>query len=213
MNDILFYFFLFFLYSVIGWIVEVLFVYFTDGKLVNRGFLIGPYVPIYGFSAVIMVLYLNQYKENPLTIFLLACVICSFFEYVTSYVMEKLFNARWWDYTNSKFNLNGRICLRNSLLFGVLSIFLIYLINPLMVSLVNNLNTTWLLVITIICLIIFVTDTIISTIIVLNIKNKLSSFKLDATVEIRKLIDMKIKKRYFHSRVFKAFPRIKFLKK
>lgn len=213
MNDILFYFFLFFLYSVIGWIVEVTYVYINDGKLVNRGFLIGPYVPIYGFSAIIMVLYLSQYKENPLTVFLLACVICSFLEYITSYVMEKLFNARWWDYSNLRFNLNGRICLKNCFLFGILSIILLYFINPLMIKLTNNLNTIWLLVITIVCLIIFITDTILSTIIVFNIKNRLSSFKLDATIEIRKLIDSKIKKRYFHSRVFNAFPRIKFLRK
>ena len=84
MNNILYYFFLFFIYAIIGWIVEVIYVFIIDKKLVNRGFLIGPYIPIYGVCATIMTLYLTQYKSNPLTVFILAMFICSFLEYMTS---------------------------------------------------------------------------------------------------------------------------------
>ncbi len=213
MDKFLFYFFLFFLYAVLGWIVEVTYVAIIDKKFVNRGFLIGPYIPIYGYSAIIMVLYLNQYKENPLTVFMLAVFICSLLEYITSYLLEKIFNARWWDYSNLKFNINGRICLKNSFMFGVLSLILIYLINPIFINLLESMNTTWLYVLSIICLIIFITDLITSIVVVFKIKDKLSNHRFDATIEIRKLVNAKIKKRYLHNRVFSAFPMLKFFKK
>ena len=212
MNNFIFYFFLFFIYSVLGWIVEVTYVGFIDKKVVNRGFLIGPYLPIYGYSAIIMVLYLNQYKENPLTVFILAMVVCTFLEYITSYIMEKIFKARWWDYSNLKFNINARVCLKNSLLFGILSIILIYLLNPLLVKLINKMNNTWLIVITIICLVIYLVDKIISFNIVMKLKKNFDEFKFDATMEIRKLIDQKIKRRYLQNRIFSAFPMIKFFR-
>ena len=213
MENFLFYFFLFFLYSVLGWIVETTYVAILDKKIVNRGFLIGPYLPIYGFNAVIIILYLNQYKDNPLTVFLLAIFICSFFEYITSYLMEKIFKARWWDYSNLKFNLNGRICLKNSLLFGALSILLIYLINPLIIKLMKNMNETWLLIIIITCLIIFIIDFIISFNVIMKIKHNFDELKLDATIKIRKLIDTKLKRKCLNNRIFNAFPRIKFERK
>ena len=213
MKEFIIYFFLFFLYAVLGWIVEITYVYIIDKKLVNRGFLIGPYIPIYGSSAIIMILYLNQYKENPLTVFLLGVVICSILEYITSYLLEKIFNARWWDYSNLKFNVNGRICLKNSCLFGILGLILIYLINPLFIKLLHEMNTTWLYVISTICLIIFVIDSFLSINIVLKIKDKLNSFNLDATIEIKKLINDKIRRKYLHNRVFNAFPMLKFFRK
>ena len=213
MKEFIIYFFLFFLYAVLGWIVEITYVYLLDKKFVNRGFLIGPYIPIYGSSAIIMILYLNQYKENPLTIFLLGVVICSILEYITSYFLEKIFNARWWDYSNLKFNVNGRICLKNSCLFGILGLILLYLINPLFIKLLHEMNNTWLYVIATLCFIIFVVDFILSFVIVFNIKDRLREFNLDATIEIRKLVDAKIKRRYFHNRVFNAFPMLKFFRK
>ena len=156
--NFLFYFLLFFIYSVIGWFVEVTYVYIGTKKFINRGFLIGPYIPIYGYSALIMALYLTQYKDNPLTVFLLAIFICTFIEYMISFNMEKLFNARWWDYSNSKFNINGRVCLKNGLGFGFLSLLLIYLINPWLVNLLEKLNPKLLIIISVICLVIFVFD-------------------------------------------------------
>ena len=209
----LIYFLLFFICSIVGWIYELVYCLIQDRKFVNRGFLIGPYLPIYGTGSVVMILYLNQYKDNPLTVFILAMVICTILEYITSYLMEKLFNARWWDYSNQKFNINGRVSLFNSLLFGILSLLLIYVVNPLYLNLIDNMNNTWLCVISSICLIIFIVDFIISFIIVRKIKNNLNNSKLDSTVEIRKLINSKIKKNYLHNRIFNAFPKIKFFNK
>ena len=188
MNNILYYFFLFFIYAIIGWIVEVTYVFILDKKLVNRGFLIGPYIPIYGVCATIMTLYLTQYKSNPLTVFILAMFICSFIEYMTSYYMEKLFKARWWDYSNQKFNLNGRTCLLNTFLFGVLALVLIYIVNPPLLSLIDKINKNTLNIISVICLVIFLIDLVISTKVILNLKDKISQVKSDATIEIKKLV-------------------------
>lgn len=210
--NFLFYFLLFFIYSVIGWFVEVTYVYIGTKKFINRGFLIGPYIPIYGYSALIMALYLTQYKDNPLTVFLLAIFICTFIEYMISFNMEKLFNARWWDYSNSKFNINGRVCLKNGLGFGFLSLLLIYLINPWLVNLLGKLNPKLLIIISVICLVIFVFDFITSLIVTFDIKNKIKKFDSDSTTEIRELINDKIKKKLLKRRVLNAFPRVKFLK-
>lgn len=210
--NFLFYFLLFFIYSVIGWFVEVTYVYIGTKKFINRGFLIGPYIPIYGYSALIMALYLTQYKDNPLTVFLLAIFICTFIEYMISFNMEKLFNARWWDYSNSKFNINGRVCLKNGLGFGFLSLLLIYLINPWLVNLLEKLNPKLLIIISIICLVIFVADFVTSIIVTFDIKNKIKKFDSDSTTEIRELINEKIKKKLLKRRVLNAFPRVKFLK-
>ena len=210
--NFLFYFLLFFIYSVIGWFVEVTYVYIGTKKFINRGFLIGPYIPIYGYSALIMALYLTQYKDNPLTVFLLAIFICTFIEYMISFNMEKLFNARWWDYSNSKFNINGRVCLKNGLGFGFLSLLLIYLINPWLVNLLGKLNPKLLIIISVICLVIFVADFVTSLIVTFDIKNKIKKFDSDSTTEIRELINEKIKKKLLKRRVLNAFPRVKFLK-
>lgn len=210
--NFLFYFLLFFIYSVIGWFVEVTYVYIGTKKFINRGFLIGPYIPIYGYSALIMALYLTQYKDNPLTVFLLAIFICTFIEYMISFNMEKLFNARWWDYSNSKFNINGRVCLKNGLGFGFLSLLLIYLINPWLVNLLEKLNPKLLIIISVICLVIFVFDFITSLIVTFDIKNKIKKFDSDSTTEIRELINEKIKKKLLKRRILNAFPKVKFLK-
>ncbi len=212
-NDFLIYFFMFFIYSFLGWIIESTYVASIEKKFVNRGFLIGPYLPIYGVSSVIMILYLRQYKDNAITVFILAMFICTFLEYITSYIMEKLFNARWWDYSKMKWNLNGRVCLKNSLLFGLLGIILIYLLDPILTNFTNNINKTILIIISIICMVIFITDVIFSCNIVIKLKNNFNELKFDATMEIKKLIDQKLKKRYFQNRVYRAFPMIKFKRK
>lgn len=163
MDKFYFYFILFLIYSFIGWAMEVCVTFPKYKKFVNRGFMLGPYCPIYGYSSIIMILYLNHYKDNPLTVFLLAVVVCSFIEYMVSYFMEKIFKARWWDYSNRKFNINGRVCLNNAFFFGVLGTFLVYFANPFFEGLLLKINTNTLNIISLILLIIFTIDFIIST--------------------------------------------------
>ena len=123
----LFLWFLF--YSFCGWVYESILVSILERRPVNRGFLNGPLCPIYGAGAVGAVVVLGQ-VHNPLVVFLLSMVGASILEYVTSWVMEALFHARWWDYSDYKFNLNGRICLLGAFVFGVGGVLITSVIQP-----------------------------------------------------------------------------------
>ena len=212
MKEFLTYFVIFFTYSVLGWVMESTLVSIQSKKFVNRGFLIGPYCPIYGYGSLTIILYLNQYKENIVTVFLLGVVICSVLEYFTSYIMEKLFKTRWWDYSNRKFNLNGRICGENALLFGLGGVIIIYVIHPFLRTILSSLNETFLLVVTIFAFIIFTTDTIISLNIVKRFKNTISSLdtKKDSTQDFSRMVRETISKNHkvFQHRLLSAFPNV-----
>ena len=134
------YFMLFIIYSVGGWIMECTLGVIQKHKFVNRGFLIGPYCPIYGCGGVLATLILSKYSEDLVVLFILGIVIFSILEYFTSYVLEKIFHARWWDYSNYRFNLNGRICLIGMLFFGILGVVVIRFVNPVLFGFLNNLN-------------------------------------------------------------------------
>ena len=123
----LFLWFLF--YSFCGWVYESILVSILERRPVNRGFLNGPLCPIYGAGAVGAVVVLGQ-VHNPLVVFLLSMVGASILEYVTSWVMEALFHARWWDYSDYKFNLNGRICLPGAFVFVVGGVLITSVIQP-----------------------------------------------------------------------------------
>ena len=127
-------FIIFMFYSFVGWIIESAYVYYCTKKIMNRGFLIGPCCPIYGFGCLIFILILPKYLDDPIVLFVLAATICSVLEYITSWIMEKLFKARWWDYSNKKFNINGRICLENAMGFGLGALLVMYIIVHLQIK-------------------------------------------------------------------------------
>lgn len=131
------------IYSFLGWICEVVYCSIPAKKIVNRGFLAGPYCPIYGFGALIILFLLHPFMENPPLLFVFAVIATTLLEYVTSWAMEALFGIRWWDYSNEKLNLNGRICLKNSLIFGVLSVIIAYLVHPLTSQLVMGIGSEY----------------------------------------------------------------------
>jgi len=207
-----YYFLLFFIYSCFGWIVETINCSITEKrKVLNRGFLIGPYIPIYGTGAIIMVLFLNEYKEEPFVLFCMAVVYCSIIEYITSYIMEKLFSARWWDYSNYKLNINGRICLKNSLLFGLLGIVLIYGLHPIIEHLLLQVPDKTLVTISYTVFVIFILDILVTLIILSKLDIQINNIKSDATEEIDKEVKKIISHyRILYKRLFKAFPKIKF---
>ncbi len=212
MEKFLSYFCIFFTYSVIGWLIESILVSTQEKKIINRGFLIGPYCPIYGIGSLGMILYLEQYKDNIITVFFLAVTLCSILEYITSYLMEKLFKTRWWDYSKEKFNLNGRICGKNACLFGLGGLFLIYIAHPTLKKILTLINKKILLIIIIICLIIFIIDTIISFNIVNKFKKTVTSIDLkkDSTQEFTKLVKETImtNNKILQKRLLAAFPDI-----
>lgn len=209
MDKVYLYFLLFLIYSFIGWIMEICVTFYKSKKIINRGFLIGPYCPIYGYASIIMILYLNHYKDNPLTVFLLAVVICTFIEYIISYIMEKLFNARWWDYSNYKFNINGRVCLINAFFFGVLGTFLVYYANPFFENLLLKINTNTLNTISLILMILFTTDFIISMYATFKLKSSINKINKDNTEEFKKKFREKIENKILSRRILKAYPKYK----
>ena len=211
------YFLLFMIYSIIGWIMEVVYTLFTEKKLSNRGFLIGPCCPIYGVGVVLILALLSRFKDDIAILFILAIVVCSLLEYFTSYFMEKIFKARWWDYSNNKFNINGRICLETMIPFGLIACFVVSFLNPMIVDGLNNLSDTILNSIAIILAIIFVADVILSFNIVNNFKTTVksaASLTIDRTDDFNKYVKkMLLERSIFHRRLIKAFPKIQALPK
>lgn len=121
---------IFIIYAFIGWCTEVAYAALTTGRFVNRGFLNGPYCPIYGCGVVIVVALLTPLKENLLILFAGSFVLTSALEYLTGFLLEKLFHNKWWDYSNKPFNLKGYVCLEFSIYWGLACTFIMSVIHP-----------------------------------------------------------------------------------
>lgn len=121
---------IFFIYAFLGWCTEVSYAATKTGRFVNRGFLNGPWCPIYGFGVVIVLSFLEPLKNNLPLLFLGSVVLTSALEWLTGFLLEKLFAQRWWDYSNEPFNLGGYICLRFSLAWGFACVFVVKLLHP-----------------------------------------------------------------------------------
>ena len=208
------YIILFFIYSIIGWIVETLLKLISDKKLINRGFLLGPYCPIYGIGALLMSILWKNYLNDPFILFVLIIITASILEYMTSYLFEKIFKARWWDYSNNFFNINGRICLETMIPFGLSGVFVLYIIDPKLINIINNLSPTLIHTFSYFLLIIFILDNIITFKTMFGIKNMIINIKSDSTEKINKLIHKKIEKHgiILEKRLFNAFPKLEILK-
>ena len=190
--------------------IECLCVTYLEKRIVlDRGFLLGPYCPIYGCGGVLAYLLLTRYQEDPITLFILTAVGASVLEYVTSYFMEKIFKARWWDYSDRRFNLEGRVCLGNTVLFGALGLIFIYILNPYIIEVLKSIPNNVLFIISLISLCIFVTDTILTFVIMGKLRNRITHVRKDSTSEIDKQIKEFLSHyHFFVGRLFKVFPKI-----
>lgn len=155
---------IFFLYSFAGWLLESVGGIFNKkvGKFVNRGFLIGPVCPVYGLGVVLIDFLLNDYTNDIWVLYFMSLLICGTLEYFTSYIMEKIFKARWWDYSNTRFNINGRICLETLIPFGVVGTLIVKFLNPNINELIQKLPQNLLTIILSILTILFIIDCFIS---------------------------------------------------
>ena len=122
--------FMFFTFSIIGWVWEGIYDLLKHGVLANHGVLFGPWLPIYGFGGVFLYLLLNRYKKYPLVVFMGSFVFCTIIEYFTGVYLEFTKGRMWWTYKDMPFNIDGKICLLASLFFGLAGYLLIYLIVP-----------------------------------------------------------------------------------
>ena len=128
---------IFFIYSFLGWCLEVCFFALNTGKFVNRGFLNAPFSPVYGEAAVLFAVFLPELKSAPFFLFVGGMLLATALELVTGALLERIFGQKWWDYSQEPWNFNGHICLKYSLVWGVLALFCLFLGNPLLVTLTN----------------------------------------------------------------------------
>ena len=157
-----------------------------------------------------MINLLKRFTDTPLALFILAIFIFMTLEYLTSYIMEKMFNARWWDYSNFKYNLNGRICLETTIPFGLGGMLVMYLINPFFNNILSKLNHNLVIILGIILLVIFIIDFIVSFSVIGKLKGIISSKFKDDTEEMNKKVrDYLIKFSPLTKRLMESFPGIR----
>lgn len=186
----------------------MVFGYFTTKKIVNRGFLIGPLCPIYGTGCILLYLLLRQYVNDPIILFVMAMVVCSILEYVASYLMEKIFKARWWDYTDFKFNINGRICLEMAIPFGLLGLLVLYILFPSTLNLLDRLPSQAIYLVAGLLATIFLVDLLISFKVIMKFTETALSVPKDMTEEITKFVKKTLSKNRWTKRLVDSFPNL-----
>lgn len=168
--DILVYFIL---YAIIGYMLEVIYAALVLGKFVNRGFLNGPWCPIYGFGMVIVALTLKPVSSSLIALFIGSVLVTSIIEFVTGFVLEKVFKQKWWDYTDEPFNLGGYICLKFSLIWGVACVFVVKLVLPFTDLISSALHNTVGIIVMFTLLLLMLADLAATVVTIAGIKKKL----------------------------------------
>lgn len=207
------YFLLFMIYACSGWVLEVIGKRIQYKRFINRGFLIGPYCPIYGWGAVAITLLLYRYAYDPFVLFIMTIITCATLEYVTSWVMEKLFKARWWDYSKRKFNLDGRVCLETTIPFGLMGMFIIYVSNPFIIEQFGKVDSSILNIIAIILFLLYLLDNVISGIVICGFRKTTVQVskegRQDNTEEITKKVrEILSSKSWTYKRLINAYPKL-----
>ena len=127
------------IFSIIGLLIETIFCYLTTGVIESRkGLIWGPFCPVYGVGATILIILLEKYKNNPTKLFIIGSIMGSIIEYLLSYILEAIYGVRFWDYAYVDLNLNGRICIRYSIFWGMLAVILIKFVKPYIDKIINK---------------------------------------------------------------------------
>lgn len=216
------------IYSFFGWALESIYKSFLQKEVVNSGFLKGPLCPIYGFGAIIMILCLETLKDRPILLFVVSFFVLSILEYIVGIFLEKIFKQKYWDYTECKFNIQGRVCLKNSIYWGILGVIFIKYMHPFIAQKIELIPTNILICVISIIYIAIIIDTIttIMTIVKFDeaikkinelgekIKLTLEELKVTANSSAKyateKLIqDLKMKETKLKLRVYKEAKRLK----
>ncbi|OFI07014.1 hypothetical protein CLOACE_06000 [Clostridium acetireducens DSM 10703] len=223
--------FYFIVYSFLGWCLETIYATIKNKNFINRGFLFGPFCPMYGFGALSIIIFLKPFRNSILFLFIFSIILTSILEYLTGYILEKFFHTVWWDYSDNFLNIKGRICLSFSLLWGILSVFFIYEIHPFFINLTNFIHKKYILILLNTFLLYFIIDfsmTLIHLSKLSSLIEQLSELSLEFKYRIENIKDnslekqkhiesiyKEIKSRYEfifnktykkYSRFFKAFP-------
>lgn len=185
----------FIIYSFLGWVMESIVRTICEKKLINTGFLHGPFCPIYGIGSIILFLLLRNFENRLVLLFFTGIIVLTFWEYIVGVMLEKIFKTKYWDYSDQKFNFQGRVCLVNSICWGGLAVLLVKYIHPFIESLVSKVDITLLYyIISIIAIFMFI-DMIISIVKVKNIQSTLEQVeKLNKEIK-EKLKEIKVLKK------------------
>lgn len=172
-NEIFQWFWVFFIYAFLGWSVEVVFHAVSEGKFINRGFLNGPICPVYGFGVLIVALCLEPVKDNALYLLLGSLILASVLEFTTGFVLEKVFNDKWWDYSKEPLNIHGYICLRFSLVWGLACVLVINFVYPLTAKFIALIPQTFGIIMLSFFLLLTIFDATVTLVETFKLKKKL----------------------------------------
>ena len=203
---------LFFAYAFLGWCIEVTLKYFQFHRFINRGFLTGPWLPIYGSGAALITVAvkgLAPLESSVGTTFVISFILCGIVEYMTSFVLEKRFHARWWDYSQKPMNLHGRVWIGNLLLFGLGGVLIVELFNPLLFRISAHMSIRLREVLAIVLSCIFTADYAMSHFVLKLVKTGVESSEADNTEAINKEIHLLLHDRsFFYRRFAEAYPEV-----
>ena len=203
---------LFFAYAFIGWCVEVTLKYFQFHRFINRGFLTGPWLPIYGSGAALITVVIKGLAPLEFSVgttFAVSFLLCGFLEYMTSYVLEKRFHARWWDYSQKPMNLQGRVWIGNLVLFGLGGVVIVDLINPLLLRLSEHMSFPLREIMALFLPVVFVADYVMSHFVLKLVKTSVELSEADDTEAISKEVRLLLSDRsIFHRRFAEAYPEV-----
>lgn len=223
MENLSTWFLYFVIYSFFGWACETVYCSIPARRFINRGFLNGPFCPIYGVGGIVTIALLEPFTSVPEMIFLLGLVWTSLLEYATSWGMEALFHYKWWDYSNRFLNIRGRVCLLNSVLFGILCVVLMYFIHPPVERLLSRTSPVLKECLSLGFAVYFIADLSVTVKAVLNLNERLEKLqrlkeeiradlkgKLDGleapSDRFKRLIE---EQRVFQHRLIRSFPHLK----
>lgn len=164
---------IFIIYAFIGWCTEVSYAALDRGIFVNRGFLNGPYCPVYGCGVLIVIVILTPLKGNLLILFLGSFLLTSVLEYITGYILEKVFRNKWWDYSDKPFNIRGYVCLKFSILWGLACTFIMLVLHPIIFRFIHIIPKILGIGILIILMTAFFADCIVTVTTILKFNKRL----------------------------------------
>ncbi|XOQ48373.1 MAG: ABC transporter permease [Eubacteriales bacterium] len=187
-------FLLFTAYSFLGWLTESIFCSIPVGKFINRGFLNGPFCPIYGVGGIAVIYILTPVKDNILLLYIAGVFLTSTLEYLTGLALEAIFHTKYWDYSEHRYNIQGRVCLQNSLLFGVMCVVGMLDVHPLLMRMLQKIPSGALPYIASLFILYFFCDTTLTVFSILRLNGKLNEIQ-QAIDEFReKASDLKAEK-------------------
>jgi uncharacterized membrane protein len=166
----------FFIYSIIGWLWETVYCSLKAKKFVYRGFLIGPYCPIYGFGITMVLYFIEPFHNNLVLLYLFSTILVTLLEFFTSYCLEKIFHTTWWDYHNVPFNIQGRIALPVSAFWGAGCVFIVRVVHPFVNKVVEFLYNSFGMTLPVIIVCLLTADTVLSVLNMLSLQKTVKNF-------------------------------------